>query len=299
MKSERRHDLETNDLAVRLNEWIDKIRPHFGQIGGVIAAFLVVFALWSAWRGSTSALEQRGWDAYMLASYSADPELLDMKRLAENDEFQGTAVVEWAYLTWCDRQMLLASNAYLIDRKAALSRLRQIEGIYSSLSTGASNALLRNQATYGLAQVYEMQDKPEKARAEYLKVSGDLAALAAERAKQLESNRVQEYCNWLASAELPTRASSNSSTSSEMNRPSFDVDIPSSPSSPQGVLENKTLEEILTGGSSADDENRYGEQDENASGPSSESNQDSSSDVEPADKPERQSKTPADEPSAL
>ncbi len=281
MKSERRHDLETNDLAVRMKDAIEGSKPYLLQIVGGAAIVVLLFALWTAWGSTSSATEQEAWDKFLLASYSSDPEMLDMKRLAENSDYSGTTVPEWAYLMWCDRQLLLASQTYLADRSATTSRLKKIQGIYESLATSATVAQIRDRAKYGLAQVYEMQDKLGDAESKYEQVTGDLTPLASNRAEQLKIEEVQESCKWLATAELPKRETPRSSTTKSGSRPSFEAEVPGSLSTPGDIQDTRSLEEILTGSvGSGGDEDRYGTE---AADETTSEEQDAESDEETSD----------------
>ncbi len=259
MKSERRHDLETNELAVRVQAWLDRAKPYASQIALVLFGVAVLAFLWMEWGSATSATEEAAWDEYTLASYSSDPELNSMKLLAENEEYAGTPVPEWAYLAWCDRQLLLASQSFLVDRAATMSRLEKVQEIYQALANDSGNPQLQDRARFGLAQALEMQGKLDEARAAYQRVKGDLTPLAENRAEQVESDKVKEAYNWLTTAELPKRETSGTGAIPG-TRPNFDADIPAPMPSSNPLNDTRTLEEILsssTGGSS--NENRYGE----------------------------------------
>ncbi|QEG35285.1 YfgM family protein [Bythopirellula goksoeyrii] len=262
MKSERRHDLETNDLAIRMKDAIETSKPYLFQLLVGVAVVALLFAFWGFWGRSSSVTEQQAWDKFMLASYSSDPEMLEMKRLAENSEYSGTSVPEWAYLMWCDRQLQIASQTYLVDREATTSRLKQIQGIFEGLTSSASVPQIRDRARYGLAQVYEMQAKVDEAEAKYSEVKGDLSSLASGRAEQLELKEVKEACNWLASAELPKRKAASTNTSGSGSRPSFEAEVPGSVAAPSAIQDSRSLEEILTGSAgTGSDEDRYQETD--------------------------------------
>jgi hypothetical protein len=259
MKSERRHDLETNELAVQVQDWLDRLKPYASQIALVLVGLLVVAYIASEWGGATSSTDQAAWDEYTLASYSTDPDLNSMKLLADNEEFASTPVPEWAYLAWSDRQVLRASQMYLVARDEAMKRLEQVQPIYENLAEGAGNTHVQDRAHFGLAQVYELQGKIDEARAKYAEVKGDLSALAESRAERLESPTVKETCDWLVKAELPKQAVPNALGSATGNRPAFEADIPAPmPNTP--ITDTRSLEEILTGETGAStDENRYGE----------------------------------------
>ena len=265
MKSERRHDLETNQLAIHVKDWIDHVKPHLGMALGIVAAVAAAIALWSVWQGTSSARVGEAWDAYTLASYSSDPELMAMKRVADNEDYAGTAVPEWAYLAWCDRQLLLASQSYFIDRSSSQSRLKKIRGIFDSLATGGQDARVQDRAHYGLAQVLEMQDKIDEALQEYARVKGDLQALAKSRIEQLEGDDAKETYKWLASAELPKRPPADPASISPASRPTFDAEVPAASPNAPAATDSRTLEEVLLGPDKEEGEdNRYGEKDSSA-----------------------------------
>lgn len=261
MKSERRHDLETNQLAIQVQDFLDRVKPYASQIALVIVGLLALAYIGSLWRNSSAKTEQDAWDAYTVASYSSDPELNSMKLLAENEEYSGTAVAEWAYLAWADRQLLLASQTYLTNRESTDQRLGSALEIYRNLAEDSTVTQVQDRARYGLAQVLEMQGEVEKAREAYSRVKGDLAASAKDRAKQLESNNVQEAVNWLATAELPKRPTPSTSGATTGARPSFDAETPATTPAVNPLDDTRTLEEILGGSPETSTESdRYGEE---------------------------------------
>lgn len=263
MKSERRHDLETNQLAVQVQDFLERAIPYASQIALVIVGLIALAYIGSMWGSATSSTEQSAWDEFTLASYSTDPDLNSMKLLAENDEYDGTSVPEWAYLAWSDRQVLLASQSYLTDRTTTNKRLEQVLPLYQALDEDSDNSQIQDRARFGLAQVLEMQGKVDEARTAYARVKGDLSALAADRAEQLESAEVKAACDWLATAELPKREVPSTSGAALGTRPSFDADVPAPMPTKTPITDTRTFEEILGGETNeATDENRYGEAEE-------------------------------------
>ncbi|NOY41938.1 MAG: hypothetical protein GXP26_08890 [Planctomycetes bacterium] len=253
MKSERRHDLESNELVV----WLDKFRPYTGQATAVVAVVVSVLAIGSIWNSGSEAKQEAAWDAFALANDTSDPELMALLSAADNEEYAGTSMPEWAHVTWADRQLLLAGHAYLADRSAARSRLKKVEGIYSTLAAGASDSEVKNRARFGLARVFELQNKLDEAKEQYAMVQGDLESLASERATQLDLPEVREACAWLATADLPLPASSGA----HQGQPNFDVEFPATDS---GEFNTKTLEDLLENltKQSGKTEKRYSEDDE-------------------------------------
>lgn len=256
MKNERRHDLETNELAVRLTGWIDWIKPHASTITGAVLVLLGVMAASSYWSTQSASNQQAAWNEFAIAYDTTDRELVSLRKVADKEEYSGTPMREWAYITWADRQLRLASEEYLINRESAIDRLRQVEGTYEDLSAGVFDVVVQNRARYGLARVYELQNKPEEARKQYLLVQGDLQSMASRRATQLESSTVEESVAWLATTDLPRR-STNLGDGASGVRPDFEA---ATPRATQGgdVSVTRSLEEILGSvGEDATGEDRY------------------------------------------
>jgi hypothetical protein len=247
MKSEHRHDLETNWLAHHIAGWIEQLKPHSTKLlilAAIVASLLLVVSISS----SVNALKNKdAWEAYALALNTTDPEFMQLQRVAE--EYPGTTMQEWAYATWADRHLLIASSRYLVDRDAAKDRLRSVQGIYESI-IHAGDPQVRARAHLGLARIYEMLDQLDKARSEYTLVEGDLAPLARERSSQLESSEVQQACQWLATAELPRPAPLNdsglpgTSPGQPGSRPPFAAIPPEATGAAQSM---KSIEELLGG----------------------------------------------------
>ncbi len=279
MKTERRHDLETNELARKVTRWIETIKPYSTQLVGGAVLVLGIAFMSSMWGSISQSKEQAAWDAYVLAFNftGGDIELMGLQKVANDEAYEGTAMQEWAYVTWADRQLILASHAYLIDRDSAQDRLRRVLGIYEQLASGAGDTNVMNRARFGLARVYEMQGKVEEARSQYALVEGELESIAADRATQLESESAQEAIAWLASAELPRRNLQNA-PGVPGSRPEFNAPLPSA-SPPSSGLGTRSLQDVLGefGDESAADD-RYSSEDS-----SSEPAEDSPADDSPAD----------------
>ena len=266
MKSERRHDLETNELVI----WLEKFKPYVGQATAVVAVLVAAMAISTIWSNDNKVKEQAAWDAFAMASNTTDPELMGLLSVADDAKYAGTSMPEWANVTWADRQLQLAGQAYLADRDAAFSRLEKIEGIYQTLSKDSGDRTVRNRALYGLARVYELQNKLDEAKSTYASVQGDLATLATQRAERLDMPEVQEVCAWLATAELPKRAT----TGGPGVKPSFDAQLPSAGGD---EFDTQALEKLLGNltNDSGSTQDRYSETKEDTAEETTEEDSDS------------------------
>ena len=250
MKTERRHDLETNDLARMTAEGIEKVKPFGSQLFGTALVIVGILILLSMWGTASDSKEAAAWTDYALALDSTDQDLLKLQSVAEDEEHAGSAMQEWAYITWADRQTALASYQYLRNREDATDRLERVEQVYENLEKGSASDLIVNRARFGLGRVYEMQNRLEEAQEKFDAVQGNFALIARSRSENLLKPEVQEACNWLASAELP-KAQATGATG---DKPLFDVNLPGS-----DEPKSRSLEDILGFAGDEDASGRYGE----------------------------------------
>lgn len=257
MKSEHRHELETNVLAKNLAEWGERLRPHVSSLLTVVAVVAAAYVLLSMWRGAGSRRDQDAWDQYEMAVLGSDVEMDQLQRVAASEDYSGSAMQEWAFVAWADRQLRIAAERYLTDRDDATKRLTNIAGIYEELASSGGDPEVRNRARLGLARISEMQNRLDDARKQYGLVEGALAPLAAERIKALESKDAQEVCKWLATADLPKpRPATGAGTPGA--RPGFDAATPEADAAPASDA-GKSLEDILGGLTGELEPGRYGE----------------------------------------
>lgn len=264
MKTERRHNLETNELARVATVWVEKIKPYANLLTGGLVVLLGMAVASSIWGSISASRQKAAWDAYATAVNSSDMEMSKVQQIATAEAHDGTVMQEWAYVTWANRQLFLASQAYLIDREVAQERLRRAQEIFETLTQTVGDEQLRDRVHFGLAQVYELQNRLDDARHQYDLVLGDLEALARERADHLMDPEVQKTCEWLATAELPRRTLPGAPG----GRPEFEAELPDASSVPIN-LGGRSLEEIFGGMNEGESEDRYGEDSAPAEGESS------------------------------
>jgi len=201
MKSAHRHDLETNVLAIRLENFIERAKPYIPKVIGGFVALVALMMIWSYISGSSSARRDEAWDTFNYAVV-AQPMNMDLLHQAA-DAFPGTEMQALADLTWADGQAMAAANAYIANRPIANKSLEQAGTAYQKVLSTSHDERLAGRAHLGLARVYEMQNELDKARAEYGKVTGPFAAYAKEQAERLAKPEAKEAYDWLATAEPP------------------------------------------------------------------------------------------------
>jgi hypothetical protein len=213
MKSERRHELETNKLADWIGARIEMIVPYSRVIVGcLIALFVLVIgyqivaarqqaAAGVAWRFYLEAITARtqasspgGRDAIL------NEQIDDLERVAEQEA--GTEAGQWALLTQADLQLMRGSQALFTDREEANGLLEKAAANFAKVEAAASrNAELLERSRLGLAQVLECQGKIDEAKAKYelvakAKTSSAYANLATDRLELLKDSKLVDFYAW-------------------------------------------------------------------------------------------------------
>jgi hypothetical protein len=82
-----------------------------------------------------------------------------------------------------------------------MEALERASSRYQSVLETSEDDRVLNRARLGMARIYEIRNEPEKARDEYLKVTGAYAKYAKDQAKRLATPESKETYAWLAKAE--------------------------------------------------------------------------------------------------
>ena len=266
MKSQHRHELETNWLAQHTATFIERWRPYVPTIVGVLVAAAVLLFGYSFISTSTSQRESEAWNTYNQAVSGMIPNLPQLREAAA--EYPDSPMQQWADITWADGQVWMASRAFIQNRRAAMEALNFAEGMYMSLLAESDDRRLANRAHYGLGRVFELRGDLDRAREEYLKVDGDFKPLAEHRAEELAKTKVKETYEWLATAEAPRRTAP-AGPGTPGQRPEFsagDLDLPGGTGATPGA--EATMDDLFKGlgmpALPAQSEDRYGTGDQAA-----------------------------------
>ncbi len=240
MKSEERHDIETNELAKLLTS--DKIAPYLSYVIYGLLALAAVWAIFRLTAGNMSSKQLRTWDSYTIATLPGRFDAEQLKSAAT--EYAGEPVGELAQIAWADSQLAVGCQNYFANKKQAMQQLDDALEEYKKLSTTASDKNLRGRAQLGIAKALEAKGEVKEAIAAYEAVSGAFGEIAENRGKYLEEVDAGEYAAWLATAEgsrTPTNFGSGS-------RPDFSADplnLPGGNATTGGVDEGEDFLEML------------------------------------------------------
>ena len=190
MKSERRHELQQNELADWIGEHIEAVKPYATQISLAVAgvAVAVLLGFWLL-RGDT-AVSAGNWSNY----FSALNQPREREKFLEevNTKSPGTPAALWAKMSIGDSSAEEGSRAMFTDRVEAQRLLKKAAEAYKDVEARSSDPNLKGRARLGLGKVYESLCSPAEAvkyyelAAEGLKGTaiGKLAAADAARLKK-------------------------------------------------------------------------------------------------------------------
>jgi hypothetical protein len=198
MKTERRHQLEHNQLADALGEQLGQVRPYFKTILAVVIAAAAVVVAVAVISSRRSAAMERAWTDFYAATATSDAEKIE----AFADKHPGTHAALWALLNAGELRMQQGSSAMFTDRKQAEAELDRAKRDLETVVKGAgNNEGLRRRAQLGLASTFEAQNLPEDAEPIYealvkAEPEGPFGKLAAQRLEQLRRLSSEKWYAW-------------------------------------------------------------------------------------------------------
>jgi hypothetical protein len=251
MKSEHRHELETNALAKKLDVAVERLRPYASAIAGVVVAVVALIFLWWYFADSSSARQSRAWDTFNQAVTEAVPDVEQLRQAAQ--EHPGTKMQQMADVTWADSQVWIAARDYIYNRPAAMEALNKAMSAYQSVIHSSNDDRLVNRARLGIARSYEIQGKLEDARTAYLAVGGAFQEYAKRQAERLAEPEANETYAWLATArpQLPRAPLGPGTPGMQPEFSAGDLALPGGPASaavPAGSsAPAQSIEDLLKG----------------------------------------------------
>ncbi len=208
MKTERRHELQTNELAVWLTKWIEKVKPYSkGFIGVLIIAGVVGLASYMV-NSRQAASRSEAWTEYFVASGTGDAE----KFREVGETYAGTTAAMWALQSAGDNALVFGARQLFRDRDAANEQLEtardafqkvvdQVDGVQM---TAEAREMLKQRALFGLGQALESLGEFTEAEQQYQRIVDEFSAdavavgLAERRLDALKQQSTREWYAWLA-----------------------------------------------------------------------------------------------------
>jgi len=198
MKTQRRHELQTNWLADYIGKHLQQIQPYQTHItfGVVLIAVLCIGAVYYMNKQRTRS--GVSWSDYFDAFGARDAKALEeVSKLHD-----GTTAALWAKQSAGDIKLATGAGLLHSDREEAEKSLKDAEKLFLAVEAGgAGNPMLVRRARLGLAQVYESLFKVEKAQQYYEKVAKSapdtaFGKMAKRRFEQLSAPSLQRWYAW-------------------------------------------------------------------------------------------------------
>ncbi len=172
MKSERRHELQHNDLA----EWIltayERIQPYRNSILGVALLLVVLLIGVSLWHSHTVAQTGEAWNSLgapvgipVFQPVFADERTISVMQSAVRT-YPGTPAAQWAQVFAGDTALMVGANKILTEKKAGVDQLTNARDLYDEALKTVTIPGAREQAMFGKARAIEslIQTRPKSTR---------------------------------------------------------------------------------------------------------------------------------------
>jgi hypothetical protein len=206
MKSERRHELQTNTLADWAGHQIEAIKPHLNLILTLILAGIAVILVWTFYLRWNASQSTAAWtDFYQAADESEPAALMEVAK-----EYGTEPAGVWALLLAADAHLAQGAEQTFTDRKAAETSLKQAIQAYDLVLKDLREPALRRRAMFGLAESHEAlyavtTDKKEleAARKTYQQIADQwpetvVGGSAKQKAQELASSQTQDFLVWFS-----------------------------------------------------------------------------------------------------
>jgi predicted negative regulator of RcsB-dependent stress response len=227
MKSERRHELEQNELADWLAKTIESSKPYQNTILGVILLMVLGFAGYTWWTRHSSAESSEAWGQFN-AGLDAALNRNDLVKLGEvADKYPSSRVGECAAVVLGDMHLYRGCDLLFQDKGTANDELRKAVQQYTPVHDRGSDPMLRERATFGLARAREASNELDQARQLYGEIDkkwpdGTYAAEAKRRLADLNKESTKTWYDKFAKYDPKPAFSEEPGTPGK--RPSFNPD---------------------------------------------------------------------------
>jgi tetratricopeptide (TPR) repeat protein len=197
MNSERRHQLNENELAGVLDKLNHSIEPYSKPIALGVAAFFVAILGYGVYSSTRSDNRSDATLQLIDASITGDTESL--ATIAA--QYPNTSAAAWARLYQGGQQMGLGFSSLYTSRDEAETLLDDAVDAYKQAMELSNDAMIQSRAHYGLAQIAEARGNIEEAVEEYeaAMAVGESAAMIEEaksRVAALSSPQSKDFLAW-------------------------------------------------------------------------------------------------------
>ncbi len=196
MKTARRHELETNELADRLGPYVDWCRSNLAIILAAVLGLLVVIGGFFYFQGRAKQRAAAAWDEFFKAQSANDTNRL----VGLVDQQPDTAAGLLAALYLADLDFVQGVSLMSTDRDQAEGRLNDAKNRYVHVRQAATDARIQERAVLGLARYYESMGLIDEAKREYRTVrdvpEGLYKTEAVRKLEMLEQPSFTAFADW-------------------------------------------------------------------------------------------------------
>lgn len=187
MKSERRHELQHNELAEWLAKTAEEIRPYQNLILTVVLVVLVAILGYTLWSRQSAAHASQAWDELSAAIASNDP----AKIAKTMEDYPATTAASTAAVVLADSQLAQGCDQLFKSKALAQQELQKAIGLYQTVREESRLESLKERATFGLARAKEALGELEPAGELYQEIvtkwpKGTFTAASQQRLEDLK-----------------------------------------------------------------------------------------------------------------
>ncbi|EMI54577.1 tetratricopeptide repeat protein [Rhodopirellula sallentina] len=229
MNSERRHELQENELAHALDKINKRIDPYSKPIAAAVAAGFIGLLGWGFY--SSTQTEKRSDATYQLieGSIRGDSEIL----AAVAASYPNTPMAAWSRLYQGSQKMGAGMNALFTSRDEAEELLDEASSAYNEAISLSNEPVIQSRAHFGLARIAEALGNTDDAISNYEAVmaaseSDAMVEEAQNRIEILSKPASKEFLAWFGEQDFsPADPSLPPSLPSDQMLPDLpDLDFP-------------------------------------------------------------------------
>lgn len=205
MNSERRHELQENELASVIDRVNAKIEPYSKPIAAIVAMAFIGLLGWGFY--SSLQAEHRSDATYQLIEGSVGGDSETLATVAAT--YPETPMAAWARLYQGSQKMGAGINALFTSRDEAVELLNEANSAYEEALALSNDTLIQSRAHYGLARIAESLGKTDEAIAHYEATmdageSVEMMTESQQRIKLLSKPAAKNFLTWFDEQDFST-----------------------------------------------------------------------------------------------
>jgi tetratricopeptide (TPR) repeat protein len=232
MKAQHRHELQTNQLALWIENAIEQMKPYARAIIGVLVALAIVLGVY-AYLGMVERRTEAAASEQLINAIDS-PSPIELQNTM--DSYRGTQPAVIAQLILAERMLDDGSNALFLNKQSGRESLFKAAEAFATVEKETRDSILRSWALYGLARSHESMGDLDRARGDYERLikeypEGSLTDAAKTHLNRIDQPTTKQFYDWFAKQEPRPPAAENLPGVPGL-KPSFNLE--ESQSAPQG-----------------------------------------------------------------